>query len=437
MALTAEQLWDGTFRFHGRARNITKAKNEALRPFGKQVLNYGQTLQLLPTPEQAQALNQQIGNARFVRNDYLDKRIQMYQKEKKTLSVEAYKKEYLPELKEKNPFLLSSDKFALELALISVENTYRNFFFGRTSFPKFVSKYKPNGNRYSTQYTNGNLELTLNRDGLPCIKLPKVGLVRTVLPKGKTLAGLCPSGTVIRKATVIHQGNRYEVSLGMETVIDEIHPAEEVSISEILSADIGLKDFAVLGDDKEFLKIRNPRWIRVHEKRLRQFQKALFRKQYDRKTHTGSKNWYKSKKKVAKEQRRTADQRKDFQHKLSRCIADSCKVFVCEDLNIKGMLKNRRLAKAVASAGWYSFFQKVKYKLERRGGRFLQVSRWFPSSQICSCCGYRNTDVKKLSVREWTCPKCGSYHDRDGNAQQTILKEGIRLLEKEDVCVTM
>lgn len=413
MALTAEQLRDGTFRFHGRARNITKAKNEALRPFGKQVLNYGQTLQLLPTPEQTQALNQQIGNARFVRNDYLDKRIQMYQKEKKTLSVEAYKKEYLPKLKEENPFLLGSDKFALELALISVENAYRNFFSGRTSFPKFVPKYKPNGNRYSTQYTNGNLELTLNRDGLPCIKLPKVGLVRTVLPKGKTLAGLCPSGTVI----------------------DEIHPSEEVSISEILSADMGLKDFAVLGDDKEFLKIRNPRWIRVHEKRLRRFQKALSRKQYDRKTHTGSKNWYKAKEKVAKEQRRTADQRKDFQHKLSRCIADSCKVFVCEDLNIKGMLKNRRLAKAVASAGWYSFFQKVKYKLERGGGRFLQVSRWFPSSQACSCCGYRNTDVKKLSVREWVCPKCGSYHDRDGNAQQTIL-EGIRLLEAAGVCVT-
>ena len=206
-------------------------------------------------------------------------------------------------------------------------------------------------------------------------------------PERKNTCRLCPSGTVIRKATVIRQGNRYEVSLGMETIIDEIHPVEEVSVSEILSADMGMKDFAVLGDSNGFLKIRNPRWIRVHEKRLRRFQKALSRKQYDRKTHTGSKNWYKAKAKVAKEQRRTADQRKDFQHKLSRCIADSCKVFVCEDLNIKGMVKNRHLSKAVASVGWYSFFQKVKYKLERGGGRFLQVSRWFPSSQTCGCCG--------------------------------------------------
>lgn len=436
MAITAEQLQDGTFRFHGRAVNITKAKNLALKPFGKQVLNYGQTLQLLPTPEQAQALNQQIGNARFIRNDYLDKRIQMYQKEKKTLSVEMYKKEYLPKLKEEHPFLLSSDKFALESALGHVDNSYRNFFSGRASFPKFASKYKPNGNRYSTKQTDNNIALAEGKDGLPYIKLPKVGMVRIVLPKGKLFPGLCPSGTVIRKATVIRQGNRYDISFGMETVIDEIRLVEEVSLSEILSADMGLKDFAVLGDSDGFLKIRNPRWIRVHEKRLRRFQKALSRKQYDTKTHTGSKNWNKAKAKVAKEQRRTAAQRKDFQHKLSRCIADSCKVFVCEDLNIKGMLKNRRLAKAVASAGWYSFFQKVKYKLERGGGRFLQVSRWFPSSQTCSCCGYRNTDVKKLSIREWVCPECGSYHDRDGNAQQMILKEGIRLLEAAGVCVT-
>ena len=436
MAITTEQLRDGTSRFHGRADNITKAKKQALKPFGKQILNYGQTLRLLPTPEQAAALSQQIGNARFVRNHYLNERIQMYREEKKTLSVPAYKKEYLPKLKEENAFLSASDKFALESALEQADSAYQNFFSGRGSFPKFVSKSKPNGNRYSTKQTNNNIALVENKDGLPCIKLPKIGLVRIVLPKGKTLSGLCPSGTAIRKATVTRQGNRYEVSLGMETVIDEIRPVEEVSVSEILSADMGLKDFAVLGDSDGFLKIRNPRWIRLHEKRLRRFQKALSRKQYDPKTHTGSKNWYKAKEKVAKEQRRTADQRKDFQHKLSRCIADSCKVFVCEDLNIKGMVKNRHLSKAVTSAGWYSFFQKVKYKLERGGGRFLQVSRWFPSSQTCGCCGYRNTDVRKLSVREWTCPKCSSYHDRDGNAQQTILKEGIRLLEAAGVCVT-
>lgn len=436
MAITAERLTDGTFRFHGRANDITRQKNKALEPFGKQILNYGQVLRLLPTPEQAQALNQQIGNARFVRNRYLEERIRLYQQKKETLSAADYKK-HLPELKEENPFLYLSDKFALESAIEHVDSAYQNFFSRKSGFPKKASRFKPNGNRYTTKQTNNNLSLVLDKDGLPCIKLPKVGKIRAVLPAGKTFPGLCPSGTSIKKATVSRQGDRYEVSLGMETVIDKIHPVEEVSVSEILSADMGLKDFAVLGDNESFLKIRNPRWIKVHERRLRRFQKALSRKQYDRKTHTGSKNWYKAKKKVAKEQRKTADQRKDFQHKLSRCIADSCRVFICEDLNIKGMMKNRHLSKAVASVGWYGFFQKVKYKLERTGGRFLRVSRWFPSSQTCSCCGYQNTDVRNLTVREWTCPECGSYHDRDGNAQQMILKEGLRLLKEMDVKVTM
>ena len=436
MTVTAEQLPDGTFRFHGRANDITRQKNKALEPFGKQILNYGQVLCLLPTLEQAQALNQQIGNARFVRNRYLRERIRLYQKKKETLSVADYKK-HLPELKEENPFLYQSDKFALESAIEHVDSAYQNFFSRRSGFPKKASRFKPNGNRYTTRPTNNNLSLVLDKDRLPYIKLPKVGKIRIILPAGKTFPDLCPSGTSIKKATISRHGGRYEVSLGMETVIDRIHPVEEVPVSEILSADMGLKDFAVLGDNESFLKIRNPRWIRIHERRLRRFQKALSRKQYDRKTHTGSKNWYKAKDRVTKEQRKTADQRKDFQYKLSRCIADSCKVFVCEDLNIKGMMKNRHLSKAVASVGWYGFFQKVKYKLERTGGRFLQVSRWFPSSQTCSCCGYKNTEVRNLTVREWTCPECGSYHDRDGNAQQMILNEGIRLLGEMDVKVTM
>ena len=127
MPITAEQLPDGTFRFHGRANDITRQKNKALEPFGKQVLNYGQVLRLLPTPEQAQVLNQQIGNARFVRNRYLRERIRLYQEKKETLSVADYKK-HLPELKEENPFLYQSDKFALESAIEHVDSAYQNFF---------------------------------------------------------------------------------------------------------------------------------------------------------------------------------------------------------------------------------------------------------------------------------------------------------------------
>ena len=252
MAITAKQLPDGTFRFHGRANDITRQKNKALELFGKQVLNYGQVLRLLPTPKQAQALNQQIGNARFVRNRYLEERIRLYQEKKLSLGVETFKKEYLPKLKEENPFLRKSDKFALEAALQNVDSAYQNFFSRKSCFPKKASRFKPNGNRYTTKQTNNNLSLVLDKDGLPCIKLPKVGKIRIVLQTGKTYPDLYPSGTSIKKATVSRQGDRYEVSIGMETVINQIHPVEEVSVSEILSADMGLKDFAVLGDKENY-----------------------------------------------------------------------------------------------------------------------------------------------------------------------------------------
>ena len=118
----------------------------------------------------------------------------MYQEEKKTLSVPVYKKEYLPKLKKENTFLSASDKFALESALEQADSAYQNFFSGRGSFPKFVFKNKPNGNRYTTKQINNNIALVENKEGLPCIKLPKVGLVRIVLPKGKTLAGCARPG---------------------------------------------------------------------------------------------------------------------------------------------------------------------------------------------------------------------------------------------------
>ena len=150
-------------------------------------------------------------------------------------------------------------------------------------------------------------------------------------------------------------------------------------------------------------------------------------------THTGSRNWEKARLKVVKEQRKIADQRKDFHHKLSRAIADNCTAFICEDLAVKNMMKNRHLAKAIASVGWSQFLTMVKYKMERAGKYFRKVSRWYPSSQTCGCCGYKHTDVKDLAVRKWVCPKCGTLHDRDINAQQNIFRMGMRLLQAEGI----
>ena len=432
--VTAEQQADGTFEFHGGKGgfNIIKQKNKALEPYGKCIHNYGVLLELIPGDKQS-AINQQIGNARVVHNDYLSKREEYYKETKKTLTVLQYKKEYLPALKKEKEYLNNTDKFVYENACRNVDDAYNRFFKGLSGFPKYVSRTKPNGNSFTTNFTNNNIELKMI-DGIPYVKLPKVGCVRFILPKGKILTDIQPHGVSIKAATVSRELNgSYRIALRMESVIDKPVFLTVINAREIISVDLGLKEFGVFGNLEEPIPVPNPRWIQVHTKRLRRFQQSLSRKQYDHKTHTGSKNWEKARAKVAKEQRKIADQRRDFHHKLSRAITDNCVAFICEDLAVKNMMKNRHLSKSIASVGWSQFLTMVQYKMERAGKYFRKISRWYPSSQTCGCCGYKNTDVKDLSIRKWICPKCGTWHDRDINAQQNIYKIGAKILQDEGI----
>ena len=435
--VTAEQQTDGTFEFRGGKGgfNIIKQKNKALEPYGKCIYNYGVLLELIPEGKQA-AINQQIGNARVVHNDYLSKREEYYKETKKTLTVLQYKKEYLPALKKEKEYLNDTDKFVYENACRNVDDAYNRFFKGLSGFPKYVSRTKPNGNSFTTNFTNNNIELKMI-DGIPYVKLPKVGCVRFILPKGKILTDIQPHGVSIKAATVSRELNgSYRIALRMESVIDKPVFLTVINAREIISVDLGLKEFGVFGNLEEPIPVPNPRWIQVHTKRLRRFQQSLSRKQYDHKTHTGSKNWEKARAKVAKEQRKIADQIRDFHHKLSRAITDNCVAFICEDLAVKNMMKNRHLSKSIASVGWSQFLTMVQYKMERAGKYFRKISRWYPSSQTCGCCGYKNTDVKDLSVRKWKCPKCGTWHDRDVNAQQNIYKIGAKMLQDEGIQIT-
>ena len=435
--VTAEQQTDGTFEFRGGKGgfNIIKQKNKALEPYGKCIYNYGVLLELIPEGKQA-AINQQIGNARVVHNDYLSKREEYYKETKKTLTVLQYKKEYLPALKKEKEYLNNTDKFVYENACRNVDDAYNRFFKGLSGFPKYASITKPNGNSFTTNFTNNNIELKMT-DGIPYVKLPKIGNVRFILPKGKTLNDIQPHGVSIKAATVSKEPDgSYRIALRMESVIDKPVFPTVINAREIISVDLGLKEFGVFGNLEESIPVPNPRWIKIHAKRLRRFQQSLSRKQYDHKTHTGSKNWEKARAKVAKEQRKIADQRRDFHHKLSRAITDNCVAFICEDLAVKNMMKNRHLSKSITSVGWSQFLTMVQYKMERAGKYFRKISRWYPSSQTCGCCGYKNTDVKDLSVRKWKCPKCGTWHDRDVNAQQNIYKIVAKMLQDEGIQIT-
>ena len=435
-SITVEQQEDGSFIFHGRAYDITAAKNRALAPYDKIISNYGVQVLLLPDEEQGMLINKTNGCARTVRNDYLNARIRLYDDERKTLSVSEYKKGRLKELKENEmPWLREVDKFALEAALEFVDGAYRNFFEGRADFPKMASKWMPKGNRYTTKFTNNNIDLYHDDvDGCVYLKLPKLGKVKAVIPEGRTVEDVFPEGAKISKATVIKDGRHYKASLCIEDIIDKVIPISSYRADRLISMDMGIRRFCDYDNGSgDYVHVENKRWIRKHAKRLRRFQKALSRKRYDKGTHTGSKNWEKAKRKVAKEQRKVADQRKDFHHWLSHKIVEKCDVFVCEDLNIKGMMQNRNMAKQIASVGWGQFLRFVQYKLERKGGIFLKVDRFFPSSKLCQC-GYKNTELKR-GDGYWACPICHRKMDRDDNAVDNIRKEGIRLLAERGIMI--
>ena len=258
--VTAKQQADGTFEFCGGKGgfNIIKQKNKALEPYGKCIYNYGVLLELIPGDKQA-AINQQIGNARVVHNDYLSKREKYYRETKNALTVSQYKKEYLPALKEEKEYLKDTDKFVYENACRNVDDAYNRFFKGLSGFPKYASRTKPNRNSFTTNFTNNNIELKMI-DGIPHVKLPKIGNIRFILPKGKLLADIQPHGVSIKAATVSKEPDgSYRISLRMESVIDKPVFPTFINAREIVSVDLGLKDFGVFGNLEESITVSNPR----------------------------------------------------------------------------------------------------------------------------------------------------------------------------------
>ena len=183
--------------------------------------------------------------------------------------------------------------------------------------------------------------------------------------------------------------------------------------------DLGLKDFCILNDG---IKFENPRFLVRSERRLRLLQKSLSRKVY------GSKNYEKARIKLAKFHEHIANCRKDYLHKLSIQLVKEYDIICAETLRVKNMIKNHKLAKAISDVSWYEFCCQLEYKCSWYDKKFVQIDTYFASSQICSNCGFKNSDVKNLDVREWTCLECGKYHDRDINAATNILNKGLTLL---------
>ena len=409
------------------AKKTIKQRNEELKPFGKQLKHYGLVLRVLLNEKQIDLASQTFGCSRLIYNKYLSERQDYYKETNKTLSISDYKKNYLNPLKKKEEFnfLKEVDKFALESAVENVKDAFDRFFKGQNKFPKFKNKRKSKKS-YTTKFTDttagGNIRIEDN-----LIQIPKLGKVEFIIPKTKknnSKIDKIKNGVArILSATISYQGGKYYISLCLEEIVDLVKPLnlENIDLNKVVGIDLGLKDFAIINNGLHTQKVDNPKHFIKSEKKLAKLQRKLSKKKLD------SKNYNKAKLKVSKLQKKIANQREDFCHQLSRQLVNESQVIVVENLNIKGMVKNKNLAKAIQDAGWSKFLTFLKYKLEWEGKHYIEIDRWFASSKICSHCGEKKL-ILSLSEREWTCSSCNTSHNRDENASVNIRQEGIRML---------
>jgi len=349
-----------------------------------------------PNEEQAVLLNKHFGSIRFVYNHFLNERKREYKTNKQSLTyVDNAKSLTILKKEEDYSWLKEVNSQSLQSSLKNLDGAYNGFFKKRAKFPRFKSKHTKNS-FCVPQF----VKLEGDKLIIPKFKEP----IKVILHR--TFTGKIRQCTLSKTPT-----NEYFVSILVKTE----HKSFEKTNKQI-GIDLGLKDFAITSDGKKY---KNNRYTKKYARKLKQEQQNLSRKQKD------SNRYNKQKLKVAKIHKKITNSRNDNLHKVSTELIKNYDIIFLEDLNVKGMIKNHKLAKHIADASWSKFVDMLSYKAEWNDKQVMKIDRFYPSSKTCHNCGYINQNLS-LNDRDWICPECGKKLDRDLNAAINILVEGVK-----------
>lgn len=356
---------------------------------------YTYKFRIYPNDKQEKLLAKTFGCSRFVYNKFLE----MFNNDGYISKID--KNNYCNRnLKQEYPWLKEVDKFSLTNSIYNLDNACIRFMNKLSGKPKFKNKHSVQS--YQTNYTNNNIEV-LDK----YIKLPKLGKVKAKVHRKV-------EGTIIKACLKKYPTGKYYVMILVRKEIDE----KEKS-SYITAIDMGVKTFVTLSDMTSY---KAPKALLKNMDKLTKEQRKLANKIIE------SNNYKKQSRKIAKLYEKCNNIREDFLHKLSTTIINENQVIIVEDLNVKEMFQKKMLSKVLGDVSISKFLNMLEYKAKYYKRQLIKINRYYPSSQLCSICGYRNRRIKDLSIRNWQCPKCHSKHDRDINAANNLLSKGLEYI---------
>ena len=365
-------------------------------------INKGLKLKILPNGSMVEVLEQNMGNARFIWNNLLGMYFNLYL----LFNFHGYPlypnirnfNAMLKMLKQENAFLYEGESTSQQQVFRDLNKAFTKFFKEGAGYPRFKSKKNPKQS-FRIQKNGNNIRITNRR-----IRLAKLGYVhyRTSTEYKKLL-----KTSKINNVTIKRENGKYYAIVNITTTVEELEKT-----GKSIGIDLGLKNLATLSNGQEITNLD----LKREDKMIQKYQKKLSRQKYM------SKNYQKTLKKYYKWTNRKNNKIQNAYHQLSKYLITQYDIIAMENLNIKGMFKNKKWAPKLQKISLYKLLNMIKYKAEWYGKTFIQVNRFYPSTKTCNTCGYKNKNIT-LKTRQWTCPICKTKHHRDINAAKNILNE--------------